>query len=429
MTGTKTAAAGLMAAAIAGGWAASGAQAAQAPAAPDGGDRAWVEMVGGGRELRAVTHANGCPAATVDGTARPMRLRAARDAAFEVGVCALALQPSDRVAEVAGERIVLPPVTPRRIVILGDTGCRVKGSTVQACDNPKAWPFPQVAAHAAARRPDLIIHVGDYLYRESPCPEGDRHCAGSPHGDTWAAWTADFFAPAGPLLTAAPWVFARGNHESCARAGQGWFRLLDAAPEPPTCPAESAPFAVDIGGTSLVLLDSADTDDREVKNDKAFRAQYEAGLKLADGPVWIVTHRPVWAEVPAARLGPLGQVEVGLNRSEQVALHGEDLSRVDLVLSGHIHEFEALDFGSARPPQLVVGTGGDVTEDAATPKIERKTVGLDGLDAKLLQFARFGYLLLDRTDTGWAGRFYDADDRLTATCDIAGRKLACAPAR
>jgi hypothetical protein len=166
-----------------------------------------------------------------------------------------------------------------------------------------------------------------------------------------------------------------------------------------------------------------------VKNDQAFRAQYETGLKLASGPVWVVTHRPVWAVAPAAKLGPLGQVEVGLNRSEQVALHGEDLGRVELMLSGHIHEFEALDFGVGRPPQLVVGTGGDIAEDGATPAIERKDVDLDGLDAKLLQFARFGYLVLDRKGADWTGGFYDADDRLTAICTIAGRKLACAPVK
>ena len=74
----------------------------------------------------------------------------------------------------------------------------------------------------------------------------------------------------------------------------------------------------------------------------------------------------------AAKLGPLGQVEVGLNRSEQVALHGEDLGRVDLMLSGHIHAFKALDFGAGRPPQLVAGAGGDIAEDGATPAIERK---------------------------------------------------------
>ncbi len=57
---------------------------------------------------------------------------------------------------------------------------------------------------------------------------GNAHdCAGSPWGYGWDAWNADFFTPAAPLLAAAPWAAVRGNHESCARAGQGWWRFLD----------------------------------------------------------------------------------------------------------------------------------------------------------------------------------------------------------
>ena len=44
------------------------------------------------------------------------------------------------------------------------------------------------------------------------------------------AWEADFFAPAKALLAAAPWIVVRGNHESCNRAGQGWWRFLDPRP-------------------------------------------------------------------------------------------------------------------------------------------------------------------------------------------------------
>jgi len=36
--------------------------------------------------------------------------------------------------------------------------------------------------------------------------------------------------PAAPLLAAAPWLLVRGNHESCDRAGQGWWRFLDPRP-------------------------------------------------------------------------------------------------------------------------------------------------------------------------------------------------------
>jgi hypothetical protein len=420
MVGKTTIAAGLAALALC-----AGAASAAAP------DRAWVQATGAGRELRAAVSADACPTAVVDGASRPMRKRAARDAAFDATVCSLPLSLEDRGVEVLGQRIALAPPVPRRIVILGDTGCRVKGEKIQACNDRRVWPFADVAARAAARRPDLVVHVGDYLYRESPCPAGDARCAGSPHGDNWTTWSADFFTPAGPLLTAAPWVFVRGNHESCDRAGLGWFRLLDAAPEPPVCPAESPVFDVDIGGDALMVMDSADTEDRDIKNDGPFRAQFERGLALAPHgeKVWIVTHRPVWAVAPAAKLGPLGQLEIGLNRSEQVALHGEDLDRVGLVVSGHIHEFESLDFGPSRPPQLVVGTGGDVAESGARSAFTRQTVALDGLNAKLLQFARFGYLVLDRTKGGWSGAFYDWNDRLTATCKVADRRLACWPVK
>ena len=47
-------------------------------------------------------------------------------------------------------------------------------------------------------------------------------------------------------LEAAPWVFARGNHESCDRGWRGWFRMLDAGLNgyTPSCQGESAGFEV-----------------------------------------------------------------------------------------------------------------------------------------------------------------------------------------
>lgn len=46
-----------------------------------------------------------------------------------------------------------------------------------------------------------------------------NNSTGNPDADAWEAWWLDFFQPAGELLTAAPWVFARGNHELCSHAG------------------------------------------------------------------------------------------------------------------------------------------------------------------------------------------------------------------
>jgi hypothetical protein len=391
-------------------------------------DRAWVQYAQDGLELRMVTDAPACPAATVDGAAAAMTVRAQGDDAFPVLTCQLRLPAGAREAAVGAHVFALPAHPPQRILIFGDTGCRLKGAAVQACNDPRAWPFAEIARRAAAMHPDLVIHVGDYYYRESPCPAGDAGCAGSPHGDTWRAWDADFFAPAAPLMDAAPWVFARGNHEDCKRGGPGWFRMLDPEPMPPACPAVDGPLTVDLGGLKLYVVDGADADDRAApkKLVDEFAGQLDA-IKddLAHGRGWIVTHRPIWGVTFQPRRGPFGPGNVALNRTEQAAMAGRDLDGVQMIVAGHVHDFAAIDFGATRPAQLVAGTGGDVGEpgEPLTPKIE--TVDIDGMTGKDFTFERYGYLLLDRDGEDWVGTFRDTDDRVLATCRLHGRDLTC----
>ncbi len=94
----------------------------------------------------------------------------------------------------------VPAADPSRVLVLGDTGCRIKGTTTQACNDPAQWPFPALAEAAARLKPDLVIHVGDYLYRENACPVTDAGCAGTPFGDNWPTWAADFFTPRRPSV-------------------------------------------------------------------------------------------------------------------------------------------------------------------------------------------------------------------------------------
>ena len=390
--------------------------------------RHWVELTDRGTELRATTPDGRCPEASLDGRAVAMQRRAAASDAFPVTVCQLIVPHGVRHAAIGDWTAPLPKAEPRSVLIFGDTGCRLKGAAVQACNDPRQWPFALVSARAAARKPDLVIHVGDYWYRESPCPAGDARCAGSPFGDNWNAWDAEFFAPASPLLDEAPWVFARGNHESCARGGAGWFRLLEQAAEPPACPAPSPPFRVKMGDTSLYVLDSADTSDTSAPDGlvKAFAGQLDAfGTEIDHGQGWIVTHRPVWGLTPVARLGPLGPVEVGLNRTEQAAVRGRRMPGVQMIVSGHIHHFAAYDFGGKRPAQLIAGTGGDVGEPADTPKIQAGQVSIDAMDAQGFAFERYGYLLLQRQGADWTGDFHDLDDKVVASCRLHRRSLTC----
>jgi hypothetical protein len=225
-------------------------------------------------------------------------------------------------------------------------------------------------------------------------------------------------------------VFVRGNHESCARGGAGWFRLLDAGVRPLSCPSASAPFRVDLGDLSLYVLDSADAPDRLPSSDAvaAFARQLDRlQPDLARRPGWILTHRPVWGLAPVARLGAIGPLEIEINRTEQLAVAGRDLSGVKMVVSGHIHDFSALSFGAARPAQLIAGTGGDEGDAADTARMRRAAHDIDGLDAQRLTFERFGYLLLDRVGSDWVGAFRDLDDHVIARCRLRGRDLTCAP--
>src|SRR4029453_3150528 len=99
---------------------------------------------------------------------RPSRpdLPVPKASAFPVLTCETALPAGTARADIGGVALPLPKVNPRRIAVLGDTGCLVNASyqIFQSCDDAASWPFPSVVKAAAAMMPDLVIHVGDYHY-------------------------------------------------------------------------------------------------------------------------------------------------------------------------------------------------------------------------------------------------------------------------
>jgi hypothetical protein len=98
---------------------------------------------------------------------------------------------------------------------------------------------------------------------------------------------------------------------------------------------------------------------------------------------------------------------------------------VQLVLSGHVHDFTAMDFGETRPPQLIVGTGGDVLESGDKPPPVTGSPVVDGLAAQSFSMGRFGYFAFDRHGRDWVGGFHDLTDRLVASCRLHDRSLKC----
>ena len=420
-----------------------------------------------------------CPSLDIDGTPAAMATRfdgifpapvspQPRPApGFAVKACEAVVPPSHAVARIGGVAMRLPPAAVRRLVVLGDSGCRRAQGKLQDCADPAAFPFARIAARAAAEHPDLVIHVGDYFYRDIG---GDPEGPAFPWGDNWPAWQADFFAPAGPLLQAAPWVMIRGNHENCGRGAQGWFALLEPAPLDPAllaCRPETewagAPFAaafrpgyvVPLGGRrNLVVFDSSGAPDRpdparpEPRASIAarYRQEWEAILaRLPGGSASLLaTHKPLYGMVATAP-------ETAGNTTLQYMIYGTGQGvppRIGLVLSGHLHAWQHLDFADAarHVPQLVIGTGGDWLDpplDPTSPVFARRDMvfrlhaaadpaqATEILVRKAFSERRFGYAVLVAVGKGFRITFHDPGGRVLDRCTLTlnrERRLDCAPA-
>ncbi len=384
--------------------------------------RAWTAYAAGGTvEARVITDAAACPEISVNGVAGPMTLRQAPDDKFPVRTCAQTLPADAQNAIVEGQTLPVPVARPRRIVVFGDTGCRLKGKIIQACNDSREWPFQRVADLAAQAHPDLVIHVGDYNYRENACPAGDPRCAGTPWGDNWATWDAEFFAPASLLLKAAAWVTERGNHEDCRRAGLGWTVFLSADPVAAPCSAHDRPYVVDLGGFKMAVVDDNDADEDNPKPAVVARLHDDLQAMLAAQPDWLLTHHPVRGVNAVAAKG--GSLE-GANGTLMAALQGLDEQPLRLILSGHIHNFQIENYQGRHPPQLVAGVGGDLLDKRTPPRFSGQPVG-DTTVISGLAVASFGYLIMDRQKDGWSIILHGADGAVLRRCHWGCRRISC----
>ena len=364
----------------------------------------YTEIGPSGLIARAITTDTSCPDLRIDGRKKPMQVRAAPSPPdFPVLVCEASIPSHTGSASIGRQRLPLLDSRPERILVIGDAGCRIRATSSQACNDPVQWPFAKIAARAARFRPDLVIHVGDYVYREEPCPPGNTGCAGSPHGENWDTLRADLFDPAAPLLAAAPWVFLRGNHESCSRNGEAWFRFLEPRERPAKCQDYTDPYKIDLRNLDLLVMDSSFANDFAIPDDQvaAYRVQFDAVKKMVTGESWLLTHKPVYV------FGHLS-VENGVEKlfiDQEVLQAASDNSfppDLNLFIGGHVHLFETLDFGSGRPPQMTVGNSGTELD----PPITTPLPGLEMAGKKVqsgLALDEFGFVVFDRRD-GWKSK-------------------------
>lgn len=424
---------------------------------------AWTEIGPNNQVIvRAITGDTACPKIIVDGVQSVMGLRAApstpalratasdpadsKPSVFPVTACETTVAATAQAVFAGGRSLPLPKAQPNRVVLLADTGCRMKkaDNAWQACNDGNAWPFATIAATAAAMKPDLVVHMGDYHYRENVCPTDMAGCKDSPWGYGWDTWEADLFKPGAPLLAAAPWVVIRGNHEECARGGQGWARFMDTRPLDATRNCDLAtndtagnfsdPYAVSIGSdTQIIVFDSAKAGTAAIPTTDARFTAYQnqfktvATLAAKTGVTSIfANHHPILAFAPVAGAAPIGGNAALLPIMSTLNAQAYYPPGVKVALHGHVHDFQAINFTSDHPATFVTGNGGDNVDVNLPDPFPATSQPAAGTTLQSITHTNtFGFMVMDRTSTGWLYKAYTRDGKLLTTCTPTGSKIKC----
>ncbi len=448
-------------------------------------ESAWVEIGANNQAIaRLITPYSVCPSITIDGVTQPMNLRvgpgtiplratnsdpvpgpsvvSSKASVFPVSTCEIDLPAGAAVATVAGKSLPLPKANVQRIVVLGDTGCRISiGNPYQACNDPTQWPFPVISTVAANMKPDLVLHVGDYHYRDNPCPADQPQCSGTPWGYGYDVWNADVFQPAAPLLAAAPWIMVRGNHETCNRGGQGWYRFLDPNPYSAAKSCDNAanddvanyndPWAVTVDGdTQFIAFDSANagksayspaTKPADVVPFNNYTAELQSASVFSANTSFLsifAVHHPILGFAPVAGAQPTGGNPALL--SVMNAKYGQAYypPGVALAMHGHVHDFQGISFSTNHPATFVAGHGGD-NLDAALPASITAPPAPGAVIGQMAYSTSFGFMVMDRLGAqSWSYTAYKTDGTVLTRCtqvstpcsgcaDPARKQISCSP--
>jgi hypothetical protein len=220
-------------------------------------------------------------------------------------------------------------------------------------------------------------------------------------------------------------VFLRGNHETCARGGEAWFRVLYPLPMPPTCVDYTEPYKIPLGGVDLLVLDSSIANDFAIPPDQvaAFTAQFEALRQMVTGDSWLVTHKPLYVFGHAGVQNGFEQLFID-QEVLQAASANDFPAAIRLLIGGHVHLFETLSFGQGRPPQLVVGNSGTQLDPLVmTPLPGLEIAGLEVTSGGNL--SEFGFVTLQRYWRRWTATLRDVEGAPILRCLLRTENLNC----
>lgn len=367
-----------------------------------------------------------CKSVSVEMTNRSFSELQLEKIRFDDATICQASLPKDTAVVRSTNGIINIPTSPQKIVIMGDTGCRLRNQNgkgpIQNCDDDKEWPFSRLMRSAEKENADLIIHVGDYHYRESCTdPVKCKNFQGT-LGYGYKPWAADFLTPAGNVLRQKPWIFGRGNHEDCNRAHEGFNKLLSPVGEEACVDAQETRYT-SFGDFLIVNFDNASVDDKpiEMKSEagKALRARYKKMVETIDArpekEVWLIIHRPIWGLAPSWS-GP-GVSPVNINM-EAIVRELPLPKKVKMVYAGHIHAFQIAQ--GNHPPEMIIGESGTALDYFSAEAMKLVPAGHTVFPAD------HGYALLEKDVNGkWKASIKSYDGETDFVCRISEPGIPC----
>ena len=380
--------------------------------------------------------------------------------AFEsITVCSAHMPTGAVRATVAGRSVpARMPIAVDRIALFGDSGCRIVSYVVQDCADTQAWPLSVISASIAREHPDAVLYTGDFFYREAACPEDEQDECGSspapviglPFTDSAYGWIADVLLPMTPMLSTAPLVVTRGNHEACYRGGNGYFLLFDprdgteatcapvvgsagltAAPTVPT-PTYAIDLPIAAGRTlRLAIVDSAGGSDTSVtsfaaQQRPAYQRAAELTRQAAGRESWLLTHRPIYGYVTSTFAQPGVPFNPWTSADQTAAAMGL-LDTFDMVLSGHVHIAQMVQLPGL-PGQLVLGNGGTLLDPAIGYPLPTTAPGSGYPSPSWAWVApEFGYAIAtpNAEDRSWRISMRDPSGSQFARCGLKNSSLYC----
>ncbi|QXK92174.1 metallophosphoesterase [Neoehrlichia mikurensis] len=399
----------------------------------------WSQVVSNNNlSVRAIISAeDDCPKINVDSKIRRMSVRALpvynKSAVFNNKVCEAVISNTAKIIKVNTNIVPAIPNKIKKIAIIGDTGCRISLYYEQNCKSQDKWPLERILYQVSQHNPDLVIHVGDYLYREKSCSDNTK-CNKGVYGDNFNTWKLDWLDPSKLLSKKAPFIFVRGNHEDCNRAYRGWFRYLSASSfvdvDKALCKniVDSwifTPKQLGIGDLNFYIYDSSNISEmlfskQDIKN---VRSRFLNKLHH-ESPMWLLTHRPLWSYIERRNVpyyGSLLQVKAFSNLLPRNLL---------AIVSGHVHigQILRMKMKDNIVTQIIVGNSGTKLDNVKLLKMHNVKIGNFIADS-IQSVKNFGFTIVNVNTKYSHVKYYDVNNnevyQLKILNESIAKKISC----